>query len=98
MKNRIERSRTDLVPVPGEFFCHARAKDQLLLRMMENVEADHSGIEIAVVCHIRKRRSLSRNDIMARKRMLTGYMNIQIPKGLADERAVMQLFSEAGKK
>jgi hypothetical protein len=44
----------------GQFFGHPRAKDQLLLRVMQDVETNHAGIEVAVVTH--NRTSLSNYD------------------------------------
>jgi hypothetical protein len=44
----------------GKFFGHASAKDHLLLRVVQDMQADHAGIQVAVVVvHHRKRRSLS---------------------------------------
>ena len=51
MKNRIHGSWADLVSMTSQFFGHSRAKDELLIRMVQNVEADHPGIEIAIIVH-----------------------------------------------
>ena len=51
MKDRIHGSWADFVSMTSQFFGHSRAKDELLIRMVQNVEADHPGIEIAIIVH-----------------------------------------------
>lgn len=48
MKNGVQRPRTDPIPVTLKFRDHALSVDRLLRGVMKNVQADQSGIEIAV--------------------------------------------------
>ena len=48
-KQRIKRAGADAVAVAREFFHHAEAEDGLLDGVMEDVEADQAGIEVAIV-------------------------------------------------
>jgi hypothetical protein len=51
MKDWIHRTGADLVSVPGQFFTHARAKNGPFFCVMQNVQTDHAGIEVAIVVH-----------------------------------------------
>jgi hypothetical protein len=51
MKYWVQSSGTDFVSMASQFFGHSRAKDQLLIRMVQDVEPDHPGIEIAIIVH-----------------------------------------------
>src|SRR5579863_10237804 len=55
MKNRIQSSRADVVSVPGQLPGHSSPKNRLFACMMQNMQANHSGIEVAIVTHIDSR-------------------------------------------
>src|SRR5258708_37846185 len=55
MKNRIQRSGTDFVSVSRQLPGHSSPKNRLFSCMMQNMQANHSRIEVAVFTHIDSR-------------------------------------------
>src|ERR1035438_9632127 len=62
MQERIEHPRTQFVSVTSEFLDHFQAKDRSLACVMENMEADHSGIKHSTVVRGCSHSSLSDFD------------------------------------
>src|ERR1700721_959352 len=73
MKNGIQRPWADFVSMTGQLFGHSRTKNQLLCGVMQNVEANHAGIEVAILTH--NRISLSNYDITSLYVLRNGYSN-----------------------
>src|SRR3954447_25622266 len=64
MENRVESSRADLVPMPGQLLRHPGSKYPLMISMVKNVKANHSGVQVAAACiGLHHRTSLSQHDI-----------------------------------
>jgi hypothetical protein len=48
MKNWVHRPGTDLISMADQLFTHARAKNRSFFCVMQNVQTDHAGIEVAI--------------------------------------------------
>lgn len=48
MKHRVQRSRTQPVPVTLQLFDHAQAKDRFFARMVQDVDTDQAGQQFLI--------------------------------------------------
>jgi hypothetical protein len=49
VQHRVQATRTDAVAVAGKLFHHAEAEDRWLMdSMVENMQADQTGIEVMI--------------------------------------------------
>jgi hypothetical protein len=52
VQQRLERAGADAVAVAGQFFNHTEAEDGLLGRVVQDVQTDQAGVEVAVLSYI----------------------------------------------
>jgi len=63
LKQGIEAAWADAVAVTGEFLDHAQAENGAFDGVMEDVEADEAGVQVAVIGWIRFRHSITNRSI-----------------------------------
>jgi hypothetical protein len=59
VKDRIQRSRPDAIPMPCQLFDDPKAKHRPRGGVVENVQPDQSGVELAVMIVVPARSSCS---------------------------------------